>query len=380
MPQSRGATALRANAASIGFDLALAHDLYRRLLDPVEDGMTGVDHLIVVSGDDALAGLPLQLLVTRPPDASLDGAEALRRAHWLLRDVAVSSLPSVSSLRALRALSAAAPVAEKPFLGVGDPVVGSAGPMVCPEHDPTATEGVAVVPAVVSVPYLADGFFVRSAVGVDTPIADVAAVRSLSRLADTRCELQRIAASLGAGDLLLADAATETELKHMDETGALDDYRVMAFATHGLTAGSVGGVEPALVLTPPAEASTLDDGLLTAGEIAALRLNAEWVILSACNTAAGQQQGGESLSGLARAFFYAGSRTLLVSHWPVVSTAAVRITTSALARLQARPGLRRAEAVRQAVLAIIDDQRSGPFELHPRYWGAFSLVGEGGSG
>ena len=80
-----------------------------------------------------------------------------------------------------------------------------------------------------------------------------------------------------------------------------------------------GNSEPGLILTPPAEASEEDDGYLSASEIAGLKLDADWVILSACNTAAGGAQGAEALSGLARAFFYAQARALLVSHWEVNS-------------------------------------------------------------
>src|SRR4029079_13630546 len=95
------------------------------------------------------------------------------------------------------------------------------------------------------------------------------------------------------------------------------------FATHGLVAGDLSGLaEPALVLTPPAAGSDTHDGSHTASEIAVLKLNADWVVLSACNTAAGSTEGAEALSGLARAFFYAGARSLLVSHWSVFSTAA----------------------------------------------------------
>ena len=97
----------------------------------------------------------------------------------------------------------------------------------------------------------------------------------------------------------------------------------MALATHGLVAGELAGVsEPALVLTPPAEGTEADDGLLTASEVAQLKFDADWVILSACNTAATDgTPGARGLSGQAKVFFYAGSRALLVSHWPVVSDA-----------------------------------------------------------
>ncbi len=98
----------------------------------------------------------------------------------------------------------------------------------------------------------------------------------------------------------------------------LADYRVVYFATHGLVAGDVKDLaEPSLALTLAREPSELDDGLLTASEVAQLKLNADWVVLSACNTAAGDKPGAEALSGLARAFFYAGARALLVSHWAV---------------------------------------------------------------
>lgn len=370
----RGAVALKRDAAAAGFDLRLAHGLYQRLFGTVSRALSGVDHLIVVNGSDELAGLPFQLLVTRPPDPGLRDAEALRRASWLIRDYAVSTLPSVASLRALRSLASDAPRGTKGFLGVGDPIIGRAGEIACAEGS-QAVQVAALSPDVAPPP--PDGLL-RSGAGSPLAVADVAAVRALTRLPDTRCELERIAASVGGGELLLGEAATETRLKTMDAAGSLQDFRVISFATHGLTAGSVGGSEPALVLTPPVTGTPEDDGLLTASEIAALRLNADWVILSACDTASGQKPGGENLSGLARAFFYAGSRTLLVSHWPVVSSAAVRITTGTLERMQGEGASGRAQAMRGATLAILDDPSSGLLEVDPRYWAPFSLVGEGG--
>src|SRR5262245_66451196 len=94
--------------------------------------------------------------------------------------------------------------------------------------------------------------------------------------------------------------------------------------------------EPALLLTPPNQPSEEDDGLLTASEAALLKLDADWVVLSACNTAAGDGNatGAEALSGLARAFFYAGARALRVSHWAVDSTSTVRRVTKAFVDVQ----------------------------------------------
>jgi CHAT domain-containing protein len=198
----------------------------------------------------------------------------------------------------------------------------------------------------------------------------------LSPLPETADELRSVGKQLrvSEADIHLGAAATESAVKRAD----LTLYRVVYFATHGLVAGEVVGLaEPALVLTLPAEPSDLDDGLLTASEVAQLKLNADWVVLSACNTAAGDKPGAEALSGLARAFFYAGTRALLVSHWRVDSEAATRLTTSTFEALQKDPSIGRAEALRRAMLAYLNDT-SNPWNAYPDYWGAFSVVGEGG--
>ena len=97
----------------------------------------------------------------------------------------------------------------------------------------------------------------------------------------------------------------------------------------------------------------------------------------ACNTAAGERLGAEALSGLARAFFYAGARALLVSHWPVYSDAAVRLTTKAFAEIEVDTTLTRAEAMRRSMVALIYDPTEED-NVHPSVWAPFVLVGEGG--
>ena len=127
-----------------------------------------------------------------------------------------------------------------------------------------------------------------------------------------------------------------------------------------------------------------DNGLLTASEVTELKLNADWVVLSACNTAAGGESGNaEALSGLARAFFYAGAHTLLVTHWYVDSQAAVKITTGAFAEMKRDPAIGRAEALRRSMLATMTDTgrpKHWTPAAHPAVWAPFVLVGEGGAG
>ena len=176
--------------------------------------------------------------------------------------------------------------------------------------------------------------------------------------------------------LWLGQDATETRVRQMDLSGV----RTLAFATHGVMSGELRGVgEPGLLLTPPAQGTVQDDGYLSAGEVAQLSLNADWVILSACNTAAADgTPGAEGLSGLARAFFYAGARSLLVSNWSVVSEATVLLTTAMLTEYQANPGQGKAEAERKAMLMLMNTPEH-PEYAHPLYWAPFVVVGEGGA-
>jgi len=191
--------------------------------------------------------------------------------------------------------------------------------------------------------------------------------------------LRAVAKTLGAGDkdLLLGEKASQPVLRQTP----LDHYRVIQFATHGLVSGDLPGLaEPALVLTPPKEATPDNDGLLTASKVATLKLNADWVVLSACNTAAGDgtpDAGG--LSGLAKAFFYAGAKSLLVSHWKVPSNSTVKLMTDAFAELKKDPKIGRAEALRRAEMAMLDPKNPPEF-AHPLAWAPFVLAGEGGAG
>ena len=198
-------------------------------------------------------------------------------------------------------------------------------------------------------------------------------IAGLGPLAMAGDELRAMADTLGAGQsLILAGAqAREAALRAPD----LSRADILTFATHGVTAGELDGLdEAALVLSPPASGDPAsDDGLLTTTEIAALRLGARLVVLSACNSAAGDRAGDEALGGLAHAFLYAGADSLMVSHWRVRDDAAARLTV-ATARGMAR-GLDPASALRRAQMALMTS-RDLPGSSHPAVWAPFVIVGE----
>jgi CHAT domain-containing protein len=198
--------------------------------------------------------------------------------------------------------------------------------------------------------------------------ADSDALSALPRLPGAQAELDRLAAGFGAERTTVIAGAAATEDAVL--RGGLEQADILVFATHGLLPGELEGLdEPALAFLPPREGSGGADGLLTASEIAALRLTADWVVLSACNTFADGR--ATPADRLAEAFLYAGARSLLVSHWAVRDDVAAEIT---IAVATDAPALGRAEAHRQAMLAVLDDAsiRGG---AHPGVWAPFALIG-----
>ena len=163
----------------------------------------------------------------------------------------------------------------------------------------------------------------------------------------------------------------------------LSNRKVIMFATHGLVPGELDGLtQPALALSSPEVTGDKDDGLLTMDKILTLKLNADWVVLSACNTASGDGAGSEAVSGLGRAFFFAGARALLVSNWPVDSVASRNIMTDLFYRQQQNTSMSKAELLRQSMLNQIDQ---GGFKegntikysyAHPLFWAPFIVVGD----
>jgi CHAT domain-containing protein len=329
------------------FDAFLAHKIYQETFGPIADKLQGKKRISVVT-NGALTSLPSQLLVTQDPSG-----KSLKDIDWLVRSYAITVLPSVYSLKTLRARSAMS-AAEKPMVAFADPIFSK------DEHKQVA--------ALRSVVNFYEG---------GTPDL-VSLARALIELPETEAEVKSIAKTMNVSndDLKLDADASETTVKKTK----LDDYRIVYFATHALVAGEVEKfakvkAEPALALTIPEKPTELDDGLLTASEVAQLKLNADWVVLSACNTAAEDKPGAEALSGLARAFFYAGARSLVVSHWEVDSVATVKLMIEMFQGAARDPKLSHAEALQQSMLSYIDGAKSDE-DAHPRFWAPFVVVGE----
>ena len=218
--------------------------------------------------------------------------------------------------------------------------------------------------------------------GSDSTLPDATlnarAICRLSALPDTRREAQGLAGQLGVGQsrILLAEEASDTGLAQLNSSGELARYRILLFATHGLMPGNAGA-ESALALTPGGGCETEnanEDGMLVASEISRLAMDADWVILSGCNTAT-QDLGPDprSLSGLARAFFAAGARRVLASHWSVDSAA----TTDLLAELFNKNGEANSRTLQRTMAKMRTSRSTLSYRAHPAFWAPFVIVGDG---
>jgi CHAT domain-containing protein/peptidoglycan hydrolase-like protein with peptidoglycan-binding domain len=312
---------------------------YRSTLGVFGDDLDGIDRLYFVP-HGLFDGLPLAALLAGDPPAESMTFQEMRTAKlpWMIRRTAINMLPS---LQAIEQFSRASGAGEerRPFLGIGNPDFGA-------------------------------GLKVASLRGLSAvkPLA-------IPMLPETETEITRIAEIVRAEpaeDLLVGERANEVVIRQM----ALDRYRIVTFATHGILAGEFRGVsEPALVLAMPTNPRPDNDGLLTASEVSALRLNAELVMLSACNTAGSDgRPGAEGLSGLANAFFYAGAQNLVVTHWAIPSNPAVDISVGMIEAHQGAQQTDWAKALQASVLKMMDGD--GPVAyVHPGAWGAHMVVG-----
>ena len=326
------------------FDMAASEVLHRELIEAFGASGDGITHLIVVP-DGPLQSIPFNLLGRRREGFDPSLFDSYTNADWLGLTRAITVAPSIAGFVALR--NAAQPsAASRTFVGFGDPKFAGAR----------------------RVPTLLNPRWAQVRAG-SVSRSDIAKLQALPH---TRAELEAIRRLVGEDTslLFLGEDASERWLASIP----LKDYRIVAFATHGLMAGEIPGLrEPAIVLTPDADDASVFDGLLTPTEIAQLELDADLVVLSACNTAASDGTGlGEGLSGLARAFAFAGARRLLVSHWAVESSTTAALVADTVGRFSGSPSVRAADVLRDAMRGAFERPA---WARHPALWGAFIVVG-----
>ena len=347
-----------------------AQELYAKLIAPVQGVLQGKSQLIVAAGG-ALGQIPFAVLQTQP---GAIGSTPMEQAPWLIKQAAISHVPSVAAWLAMRA-SAGSPTsavakrrsAEQPLMAWGDPVFKLSVNAAVPSTDAATVRKVSLT---------------RANTAVDLEKEDPrSALRysDIPALPETRDELLAIAKELGANpatDVLLGDKATRQSVLAANASGLLSKKRVIAFATHGLMAGDLPNLtQPALALAASsADGTATLAPLLLLEDVLGLKLNADWVVLSACNTAAADGKAEEALSGLARGFFYAGGRSLLVTHWAVESESATQITTETFKHYAANPTAPKAESLRQSMLKLLNNTATS----HPALWAPYALVGDGG--
>ena len=306
----------------------------QRLFEQIFPNGTRDAHRVLVYGGQRLASIPFGLLTTADHDGDLSAAP------WLIRDAAVQVVGNLDLLGEQR--GPATTKATVRFAGIGG--------VELPGQEAAGSSG--------GVSALFRG---------GRP--DAASIAALPALPGATTELREIADALQSREnvLLIGADAAEDNVKRTD----LSSIDILVFATHGLVAGEVTGLwEPALLLGS-GDASSGEDGLLGASEIARMRLPADWIILSACNTAAGIDGDGPTYSGLATAFAQAGARAILLSHWRVRDDAAARLSVDTVRASQA--GATRAEALRQAQLALLSNANL-PVAANPAVWAPFVLI------
>ncbi len=323
------------------FDIASAQDLYTAIFGPVSGGLTDVD-AITVAPTGSLLSIPFGALLTGPATP-----DAFDKAPFLIRRMTVSHVPSVASFVNLRQ-SAKTAQAPEPWFGMGD------------YRPPTLKQALASFPP-------------------ETCGDSARLLAGLPPLAGSQRELEVARKLLGAGanDEMLGASFTAKNVR----AASLNRYRVLHFATHAVLPGELRcQAEPAVLTSTPDGAPDASGGLLTASQVAQLDLNAELVILAACNTGGQGAGGGESLSGLARSFFFAGARSLLVTHWDANDASTTYLTALFLGNLQANQAAGPAAALAAAQRRMLDEASGANAAAgHPFYWAVIALIGGRGA-
>ena len=346
------------------FDIARSRELYTNLLGPIGDRLTQVRH-IVFEPDGALLRLPMNLLVTddesvtRYADRVAKGGDEydFRQTAWLGRTADCSTSVPPAAFRDVRASRHAN--GAKAYLGLGQNE-----PISSAEAIAGQTTGTRAV--------FASGADCQWAPGIwDNPISADELYAAAARFGG---------AGTATSEVIAKEGFSDSAIKARSD---LRDFRIVHFATHGLVTAPAPECPPRpALLTSFCEEDS--DGLLTFAEIFSLQLDADLVVLSACDTAGSAtvgaareagvaSSGAFALDGLVRAFVGAGGRTIVASHWPVPDD--YNATQRLITGLLDTEGASTAGSLRQSQIALMDEADTS----HPFYWSAFAVVGDGAS-
>jgi CHAT domain-containing protein len=324
------------------FDHVAARKVYRALFGELGRQLEGVKQLTVAPSGPLLA-IPFEILLTA--DAEPYDAAA---APWMVRRFTLTHVPSAGNFVGLRRVAATS-AAKQRWFGFGDfrQVTRAQAEHRFPGN--SCSESARLFPTL-----------------------------SALRGASTELTQAQILMNASERDQLRGTAFTASAVMAKD----LRDFQILHFATHAVLPSEIPCLDDAAIVTSaPAGAVDAGDALLTSARISKMQLDANTVILSACNTGgAGALDGGESLSGLAQAFFYAGARSVLVTHWSVPDAQSLSLMSGTLENLANKPTEGLAVALQRMQLEYLDDPQRDPRLKHPMFWGAFTLIGEGNTG
>jgi len=353
---SESVATLRASLAASGsgnqlqvppYEAGVAYDLYDATIGKVRKNLAGASH-VYWYGDGALGALPPAILVTaKPKTRQMSSLASFNATRFLVDDYSLSSLPDLYLGKTAFLKRNRESAADARFAGFGAPLLSESEL----EQDS-----------------LSSSFELAGGVAVGD-------LRSLAKLPAAKNELESLSDVFDEPDIWLGSDASEENLR----AAALGDYRVIAFATHGFTRSDIQGqIYPSLLMAPPENpTTTANDGLLTTLEIGRLELNADLVLLSACNTATSDgRPDAEAFSGLAQSFLVAGAESLVVSHWPVASGAASELSVETVENWKAGASL--AGSLQQSIQSLRRNATSD-IEAHPFFWGPFVLANDGGA-
>jgi CHAT domain-containing protein len=326
------------------YDVQEAHALYKALIGPISAETAQLKRLVIVP-NGPLVALPLEVLVTDETDPVTD--QNYSKVPFLVQKLAISYIPSAQNLVVLRKKTQTSNAPEGSYIGFGN-----------------------FKPASVS---QLEQSFPPGRCG-----NDLEGLKNLQLLPGTQKEVTYIGHSLYNAppqDIVLGSAFTKATIQATD----FSRFRVVHFATHALLPTDLScRPEPTIIVSADPKAANAESAFLGVDDILSLKLDANLVVLSACNTGPSGKTTGDSLSGLARSFFFAGARGLLATHWALEDTTGPVLT--ALTLQSTSKGLDPVESLQQAKLELINvisRQAGGNSFTHPFAWAPFVLIGDG---